>query len=123
MVVVGGCGPHGRETYPAKGKVHFPDGNPLPGGIIIFLSKDKGVQARARIQDDGTFILGTLSESDGAVEGAHRVSIRPQVLDFGATPEHPILRKYYSASTSGLEFTVSVDGPNDFDILVEPLKD
>ena len=45
------------ETYPVTGKVHFPDGKPLEGGVIIFVSKDKGTQSRARIERDGTFTL------------------------------------------------------------------
>src|ERR1044071_3435526 len=43
------------ETYPVTGKVHLPDGKPLEGGIIIFVSKEKGTQSRARIERDGTF--------------------------------------------------------------------
>jgi hypothetical protein len=105
------------------GKVRFPDGSPLPGGVIIFESKDTGIQARARIKDDGTFVLGTLSKDDGSVAGVHRVSVRPKVLGIGMAPKHPIQRKFHSVLTSGLEVTVKTDEPNEFDIVVERSTD
>jgi len=108
------------DTYPVTGKVHFPDGKPLEGGLIIFVSKDKGTQSRARIEHDGTFTLGTLSDKDGAVTGGQRVSVRPESLGPGAPPKQPLLTKYQSAANSGLEFNVASDAPNEFDIVVEP---
>ena len=107
------------DTYPVTGKVRFPDGKPLEGGLIIFVSKDTGTQSRARIEHDGTFTLGTLSEKDGAVTGGQRVSVRPESLGPGAPPKQPLLPKYQSAANSGLEFNVSADSPNEFDIVVE----
>lgn len=114
-----GCGSK-LKTYPVRGKIHFSDGKPLPGGIVIFVSRDTGIQSRARIQQDGTYELGTLSKDDGSVAGLHRVAVQPLVLGPGMAAEHPIARKFQSASTSGLEFDVRTDGPNKFDIEIEP---
>jgi hypothetical protein len=110
------------DTYPVTGKVRFPDGKPLEGGVIIFVAAEGGVQSRARIERDGTFTLGTLSEKDGAVTGLQRVSVRPESLGPGAPPKQPLLTKYQSASSSGLEFTVSNNSPNEFDVVVEAAK-
>jgi hypothetical protein len=121
VLLLPGCGSK-LDTYPVRGKVHFPDGSPLPGGVVIFISKTTGTPARAKIQDDGTFELGTLSKRDGSVAGLHKVAVRPKMRSPEAPPEHPILMKYYQADTSGLEFDVRTDAPNEFDIEVEPLK-
>lgn len=118
-LVIAGCGDR-LETYPVSGQVHFTDGKPLPGGIVVFVSKESGVQARARIQEDGSFELGTLAKDDGSVGGVHRVAVQPLVLGPGMAPEHPVARKYHSVTTSGIEFTVRTDGPNEFEIVVEP---
>ena len=120
-LVLSGCN-KGLETYPVTGKVRFPDGRPLEGGIVIFVSKDTGVQSRARVEHDGTFTLGTLSSEDGAVSGVQRVSVRPESLGPGAPPKQPLLPKYQSASSSGIEFTVNSDAPNEFEIVVEAAK-
>ena len=120
-LIQSGCN-KGLETYPVTGKVRFPDGRPLEGGLVIFVSKDTGVQSRARVEHDGTFTLGTLSSEDGAVSGVQRVSVRPESLGPGAPPKQPLLPKYQSASSSGIEFTVNSDAPNEFEIVVEAAK-
>jgi len=117
-VATSGCGSK-LKTYPVRGKVHFSDGQPFPGGIVIFVSRDTGIQSRARIQQDGTYELGTLSKDDGSVAGLHRVAVQPLVRGPGMGTDNPIARRFQSSSTSGLEFNVRTDGPNDFDIEVE----
>ena len=118
LFAIFGCGSK-LKTYPVNGKVHFPDGKPLPGGIVIFISKETGIQSRARIQEDGTYELGTLEKDDGSISGEHRVAVQPMVLGPGMAAEHPIARRLQSVSTSGLAFTVQTDEPNNFDIEVE----
>ena len=118
-LTVSGCGSK-IKTYPVKGKVHFPDGSPLPGGVVIFVNKVSGIQSRARIQEDGSFELGTLSKDDGSVSGLHRVAVKPLQLGPGMAPEYPVARKYHSSSTSEIELNVRTDAPNDFDIEVHP---
>ena len=72
-----GCGPAGRGTLPSlipvKGKVTY-KGKPLTEGRITFLP-DYGREAHGEIQPDGTFVLTTDKDGDGAVAGEHRVSI------------------------------------------------
>jgi hypothetical protein len=74
------------------------------------------------IEEDGSFQLSTFSEADGAIAGRHRVLISPGRVR-GETPgtRKPTLHaKYESFETSGLEATISADGPNSFEFVVEP---
>ncbi|HXG09456.1 MAG TPA: hypothetical protein VNK04_06675 [Gemmataceae bacterium] len=114
-----GCG-GGPKTYPVKGKVVYPDGTPLTGGIVEFeaLASEVGqVNARGTIREDGTFEVSTLfpgtdKERDGAVAGEHRVLVIPPLLTDeamakGAKPAvDPRYRRY---ETSGLKVKVNPD--------------
>ena len=61
---------------PVRGIVNM-DGKPLPGGRVMFqpiaAGEDKkvGRPAIGQIQEDGTFVLTTFEDGDGAVVGAH----------------------------------------------------
>ena len=62
------------------GAIRFADGERFSGGdesFIVFESIDHNVTATGVIEVDGTFRLGTYEPGDGAVAGAHRVSITP----------------------------------------------
>ena len=119
-----GCGRGDRlSTYPATGRVSYPDGRPLEGGTIIFESVEHAVSARGAIDIDGGFELGTYESGDGAVAGSYRVAISPPSQmdvdpDEGEVPAlvHP---RFTHPETSALEFTVSADGPNRFEVKVE----
>ncbi len=73
--------------------------------------------ARGAIQPDGTFTLGTLSDSDGARIGPHKVSVSyagaggPKTPNFDAPDRvttKPKVPAYYAAGdTSGLTFEVN----------------
>jgi len=70
------------EVAPVSGVVNL-DGKPLPGGRIMFepiaLGKNKilGKAAIGQIQQDGSFVLTTYKEGDGALIGPHH----PVVLE------------------------------------------
>lgn len=51
------------------------EGEPLPTGTIRFIPEDGGRSARGEIESDGTFTLGTFTESDGALIGKHGVAV------------------------------------------------
>ncbi len=126
--IVGCFGSGDMPTYQVTGKVAFPDGSPLKGGWIIFNSVDHpGANARGTIsKEDGTFLMGTHVPDDGAVVGQHRVSIqaaRPEGFD----PDNPAMRnapaiidpRFTRPDTSGLQFEVTSDGENHFEIEVQ----
>ena len=122
-----GCGNGRLATYPVEGRVTFPDGKPLHGGIIEFqpAGEQKGrISARGQIQPNGSFRMSTFEQADGVIAGQHRVLIIPPLppgrIDPMKLPEPVIHKRYERYDTSGLQFTVTPDGPNKFDITVDP---
>jgi hypothetical protein len=118
LMAVAGCG--GGGTYPVQGKVTYKDGTPVTAGTVVFepASGDLKASARGDIKPDGTFRLGTYSDSDGAPDGHYHVLVVPP-----APPEEnerrpqrpPIHRKYLSPDTSPLKATVTRErAKNDF---------
>lgn len=75
LVANTGCGSR-PEVAPVRGTVNM-DGKPLPGGRVMFQpiaageDKNVGRPALGQIQEDGSFVLTTFEEGDGAVVGAH----------------------------------------------------
>jgi hypothetical protein len=121
LAAAGGCG--SGNTSPVRGKVLFKDGTPLTGGLILFRPVDEKlpVSARGDIRQDGTFILGTYQEGDGAVPGKYQVAITPpprrKVRE--KPVENPIIHpRFESYETSGLEYDVK-RGKNNFTIEVD----
>ena len=133
-----GCGPSRSETAPVTGKVTF-HGNPVPEGTIAFYPEN-GRFATGRIQPDGTYVLTTFEEGDGALTGNHVVMIEAVRFAKGPQPKSMqeevamakkskrpnsamikpkwlIPQKYANRTTSGLTAEVSA-GKNtiDFDL-------
>ncbi len=74
-----GCGSPSEALAPSppvpvKGKVTY-RGKPLSKGEITLMPTDGGQQARGTIQSDGTFVLRTFKDEDGALIGVHAVSV------------------------------------------------
>jgi hypothetical protein len=121
LTMVAGCS--SGNTSPVRGKVVFKDGSPLTGGLVLFRPVDEKLQVSSRgdIQQDGTFILGTYQEGDGAVPGKYQVAVTPPPRK--KVREKPVERRIIHArfenyDTSGLEFEVK-RGRNDFKIEVD----
>jgi hypothetical protein len=121
LAATAGCG--SGNTSPVRGKVVFKDGTPLTGGLVVFRPVDQKVQVTARgdIHPDGTFVLGTYQEADGAIPGKYQAAITPpprrKVREKAV--EGPIIHpRFENYDTSGLEFEVK-RGKNDFKIEVE----
>jgi hypothetical protein len=121
LAMAGGCG--AGNTSPVKGKVVFKDGSPLSGGLVLFKPLDEKLQVSARgdIREDGTFILGTYKDDDGAVPGKYSVAITPpprqKVREKPVSPP-TVHRRFTSHETSGLEFDVTRK-KNDFTIVID----
>ena len=81
-----GCGGGGQEraVAPVKGKVTA-NGQPVKGGSVTFRptaqvagkSGVTGKPASGAVKDDGTFVLSTYGDGDGAVIGKHVVTFTP----------------------------------------------
>jgi hypothetical protein len=106
LLAVGGCGSSGAvntTTIPVKGRVTY-KGQPLTQGTVLFEPEGAGKEARGEINPDGTYVLTTYKPGDGAVPGAHRVSINGAT---GKTRASRIPDKYGSYNTSKLEAEVT----------------
>ena len=126
-VVVSGCG---RGFVPLRGKITYSDdGAPLPMGYI-YLDNGKNL-ARGKINEDGTYIVGSLSKNDGLAPGLYRIYIQAigpdpsgarEKVNYAPSPGEerptgPVLGlvqmvslidvKYASMETSGLEVNVT----------------
>jgi hypothetical protein len=122
--------------YKVKGKV-FLDGRELPGATVSFMPADeKGRQANGQTDEDGFFVLGTYSFSDGALPGEYKVVVNysqaPSEEDLGLSdtpsqkeilekmekaaekkkkgPKYTIPEKYSNPKTTPLNESVPVDG-------------
>ena len=119
-----GCKASGLAAYPASGRVVFSDKSPLTSGNIEFAPVEGEIRTSARgmIEEDGSFRLSTFGEADGALAGRHRVLIIPgrQRGERPGTQRRTLHGKYQSFDTSGLEATISTNGPNIFEFVVEP---
>jgi hypothetical protein len=104
-----GCGStptaHIAATVPAKGKVTY-KGKPLTKGSITF-EPEAGREAHGEIKPDGTFVLSTFKEGDGAVPGIHRVSV--------SLTDRTVPAKFKNASSSGCTVTVE-EGKSEYNI-------
>lgn len=127
LLTASGCGESRPQTFPARGKVVFADGKPVKLGTVELLSDVHKVNATGTIQKDGSFVLGTYTPDDGAVEGAHRVIVTQLIISDGMTThihDHgwPVDPFYGSYDSSPLNVTVSSETPNEFTLTVERAK-
>ena len=78
-----GCGEGRVKTYPVAGKVTFADGEPVRSGTVELESTEFGTTATGRIEDDGSFVLGTFTSNDGAAAGEHRAIVVQMIIADG----------------------------------------
>ena len=116
-----GCG-KGSPFVRVTGTVKFSDGTvpkgyeravtfqPVPGG-----PGTKG--ASSLIADDGTFSLRTLRPGDGALPGNYAVTVH--VVDALRDGKSTVADEFTKASGTPLKATVTADGENHFDFVVD----
>ena len=115
-LVLTGCG---GGLKPVHGKVTLPDGQPAAGSLVVFESEGEGnaLTARGEVQADGSYRLGTLQPGDGVPPGKYRVLIAPPAAANAEAPTRPPFpAKYSDFQTSGLEYQVTTDKDNEFQI-------
>ena len=121
LLMLPGCGKDNRpERFPVTGTVKLNDGRPLVGGTVVFRSVETGQRSRARVESDGTYHLSTFERHDGALAGKHQVLVLPLIDRIDGPPSMPVHRKLQRFETSELEFEVTAEGSNAFDIEVFP---
>jgi hypothetical protein len=109
LVLSAGCNDGKPTRVPVSGKVLI-DGKPVPLGSIIFAPQGARASGGA-IDKDGHFVLTCYEHGDGAVLGAHRVSVTAaqHLSETAIRWEAP--KDYADFKTSGLN--VTVDSPTD----------
>jgi hypothetical protein len=106
-----GCNSGQKPVYPVKGRLTWEDGSKvtqLSGGMVIFQCDTEEMSAKASIDEQGAFVLGTYKLDDGAVAGKHKVAIM-QPADENAGDYRALQvvdRKYESMETTDLEATI-----------------
>lgn len=132
VVGIAGCNEPPMPTYPVSGQVVYEDGSTLPrGGRVRFYCEevDPPLTAEGRFDESGRFdALTTFRAGDGAVAGTHAVIVMPDIPDDKGEmsqreyeqASRPIDRRFKGFKTSGLQFTVKADQPNEFKIEVHP---
>lgn len=103
-----GCTSDSVRTAPVRGSVSY-KGKLLTHGTVLFVPETPGPSATGEIQKDGTYVLKTHPNRNGAVLGSHTVSISAVEDMSGRLPEdrnplpNPILpEKYSNNQKSGL---------------------
>ncbi|MDR1385091.1 MAG: hypothetical protein LBJ67_14755 [Planctomycetaceae bacterium] len=122
------------KNFPLKGKVTYEDGTPLTKGTVNFSSETS--LSRAKIQSDGSYVVGTLKETDGIPRGKYKVYItgaeepiesktkQTQKDSMGNTVQsingfrQLIERKYITKNDTPLECEIPIM-KNRFDITIE----
>ena len=111
---VAGCRSGELPTAPISGKV-LVDNQPLSTGSVYFSPVSGGKGATGKIQEDGTFVLTTYRDGDGAILGEHQVGISA-VLPIGSQDGPPgnarplIPMRYASPGSSKLTCKVTEEG-------------
>ncbi|MFO1064630.1 MAG: hypothetical protein U0892_12270 [Pirellulales bacterium] len=121
-----GCSDGRPPAFPARGKVVFPTGSPVHVGTVELKSREHGIQARGEIQNDGTFVLSTYREGDGAVAGFHdavvvQIVVAEEVQGHRPSKLGVVHPRYARYATSGLEVEVKPAGGNELIIQVDGL--
>ncbi len=70
-----GCNSDQLPTYPVEGTIRFADGTFPKFGDIEFYNEDHRINARGKINRDGSFTVGTYAQKDGAVEGKQKIIV------------------------------------------------
>lgn len=131
------------RTYRVTGKVTYQD-KPVVGARVEFMGDGMPRAATGTTNEAGEYTLMTFEDGDGAVVGKHQVSVvkqntgtttvselegasydqaMRQIADQSTKKTEPqnggLPVKYARRDTSGVDFTVTAQGPNTFDIVLQ----
>jgi len=126
MTFQSGCG--SSETCTVTGTAKLKDGTPLARGRIILTGGPAG--ANGRIEEDGSFTIGTYDVDDGAKPGTYKVLVvgatTPETRTYeqtmqgiGEEPKSLIHPRYAAVETSDLRVEVK-PGTNTLNLELDP---
>lgn len=104
LVSVSGCGSGYPTTSTVSGKVTF-GGQPVTEGMIVFQPKH-GRPALGTIRPDGSYVLTTFREGDGALPGEHLVTIQSRRVRGGMSAARNIEEELTMSGRSSAPTTV-----------------
>jgi hypothetical protein len=102
---------------------------PLKFGTVVFQPLQGGQPAQGKVAADGSFVLSTFNESDGASVGRHRVKVACYTKQDPAAKGQAsgdslgdllIPERYASFAQSGIEVSVLAQGNAPFILKLEP---
>jgi hypothetical protein len=114
-----GCGSNGPSrvpVVPAKGQISY-EGKPIANALVIFhpLKADNNApKPRAKVENDGSFVVETYDSKDGAPVGDYAVTVE-WWLTSGKGDEPPTNRlpaRFARPEASGVKVTIR-EGDND----------
>ena len=127
VVSLPGCGRGKLPTYAVEGQVRFSDGSTPAFGDIEFYNEENKLNARGKINKDGTFTVSTYEENDGAIAGKHKIviiqntgSVLAAQMNVKIHHDHGSLvhRSYVDYRTSNLSCTIA-KGINQIELVVQ----
>jgi hypothetical protein len=130
LACLAGCG--GSGLHSVTGHVNY-RGQPVLGALVTFACQEANSVASGMTDAQGNFTLSTYRAGNGAVVGTHQVTVTKFTPGSGGVsssasmeemvkpppavaPQNQLPARYATAATSGLEFTVTAAGPNEFTI-------
>ena len=127
LALTTGCGSGGTSKGPVKGKVTF-NGQPVTGGSISLTPAGelKATIAGGEVGADGTFVITTEKQGDGAAIGKHTVGYaappmeQPEWDGYGKAPEAKV-SPYAGLTPTVTEFEVKA-GQNELNIELAPAR-
>lgn len=116
------------QTVNVTGKVMY-NGSPVVGAQVNFIpAANTDPAAYALTKEDGTFVLSTFEDEDGAVPGNYKVTVVKRSVETIPNPQDPsgppvgtkaesfLPEKYGSLSSTDLQFDISNDGAESLEI-------
>lgn len=116
-----------RSSSGQRGGAFRAVGGAVHVGTIELKSREHGVQARGPIQPDGSFVLTTYQDGDGAVAGMHdcvlvQFVMTEDIEGHRSSTIGVVDPRYASYATSDLTIEVSATEPNQPIVTVEGLR-
>ena len=113
-VVLPGCSGDLPDIAPVSGTISL-DGEPLTEGAVVIFPP-QGRMGRGHIQADGSFVISTFDDGDGARVGPVQIAVFGFTRAGGPRSEAPkewfIPEKFGSADSSGLECDITAGKDN-----------
>lgn len=126
LIIAGGCNSGQLPTCQVNGQFRFEDGTTPMFGDVEFHNAEHKINARGKINRDGSFTVGTYDDNDGAVQGEHQVVIVQHTanyltahLDIKIDHDHGELvhPDYFDYRTSSLKCVIE-KGDNDVQLVL-----